>query len=108
MENIIVATAKDIDTIIDRCEYLLIEFSAQWCAPCRVFEKVIETVAPLYPEFTFATIDIDKEKSLATEFAVRSVPSVMILRNKVVLYADAGALSVSALCELLDKAKVVA
>lgn len=107
MKNIISATAKDIDEIIDRCEYLLIEFSAEWCAPCRLFEKVMETVAPDYPEFTFATIDVDKEKALAEEFAVRSVPSLMILRNKVVLYAEAGALSMSTLRELLDQAKVV-
>lgn len=108
MKNIVVATGSNIDEIIERSDHLLIEFSAQWCAPCRVFETVIKTVAPDYPEFTFATIDVDKEKSLAEEFAVRSVPSLMILRNKVVVYAEPGALSISSLRELLDQAKILA
>ncbi len=107
MKNIIMATAANIDDIIERGEYLLIEFSAEWCAPCKAFEKVLETVAPDYPEFTFVTIDIDKEKTLATEFSIRSVPSVMILRNKLVLYADSGALSISTLRELLDQTKAI-
>lgn len=107
MNNIISASASNIDALIEQSPFLLIEFSAQWCAPCRDFEKVIETVAPDYPEFIFATIDIDAEKSLAQDFSVRSVPSVMILRDKVVLYAEAGALSIGALKALLDKAKVI-
>lgn len=107
MRNIVTATAANIDEIIERSEYLLIDFSATWCAPCRGFEKVIETVASEYPEFTFAKIDIDEEKSLAAEFSIRSVPAIMILRKKLVVYADSGALTISTLRELLDQAKVV-
>jgi thioredoxin 1 len=107
MSNLIKVGSADMDSLIERCPFLLIEFSAKWCAPCRSFEQVLETVAPDYPEFTFAQIDIDQEKSLAAEFGIRSVPSVMILRNKVVLYADSGALSPTILRDLLDQAKSV-
>ncbi len=100
-------TAAQFDAALDAHELLVIDFFAEWCGPCKSFAKVMEAIAPEYPNCHFASVDVDKEKSLAQEFSVQSVPFVMIIRNHAILYAESGALSATTLRELLDKAKAV-
>lgn len=105
--NIITVTEKNFDEIIEKHDLLVIDFWAEWCAPCKSFTKVIEKVSEQYPEFTFGSINIDNEKELAQEFKIRSIPAIMILRNKVIVYAESGALSAASLMDLLDQAKAL-
>lgn len=105
VSNILSLNQRNFDEIIDNNAFVLVDFWAKWCVPCRSFTQVIEQVAPRYPEIIFGNVDIDVEKDLAEEFAVKSVPSVMIIRNQTVIYAEAGSLSVGNLVELLEKAK---
>lgn len=105
--TIIAITEKNFDEMVEKHDFLVIDFWATWCAPCKSFTKVIENVSEKYPEFTFGSIDIDKEKALAEEFKIRSIPAIMILRNKVVVYAESGALSDSSLSDLLEQAKAL-
>jgi len=107
MSNIIEITGKEFDDTVAANQYLLIDFWAKWCAPCKDFTKVVEEVAPDYPEFVFAAVDIETEKELAQEFNIRSIPAVMILKNQVIVYADSGLLPANSLRELLDKAKAL-
>jgi len=100
-------TEKNFDQIIKENEFILLDFWAEWCGPCKVFHQVVEEIAPRYPEFFFGTINIEEESKLAEEFNIQSVPSVMILRNQVIVYADSGALPATALADLLDQAKVI-
>lgn len=104
---LIEVTEKNLDQTIKDNEFVLLDFWASWCRPCDDFKKVLEEVAPRYPEFIFASINIEKESKLAEDFHIRSIPSVMILRSQVILYADSGALTATALADLLDQAKVV-
>ena len=105
--NIIELNADNFDQVIHDHHFLLIDFWAKWCKPCQTFKTVIDRVAPEYPDFLFARIDIEDQKALADEFEVRSIPSVMILRDNVVVYAESGALSMSVLRDLLDQAKAL-
>jgi len=98
-------TGENFSETIDQNEFVFIDFWAEWCGPCKVFAKVIEEIAPKHPDFIFASINVDEEKQLAEDFHIQSVPSVMVMRNRVVLYADSGTLSPSALADLLDQAK---
>ena len=107
MMSSIELTHENFDDVIEKNEFLLIDFGAEWCAPCKSFNKVIEKVAQQYPEVVFASVDIDAEKALADEFNVKSVPSVMILRNKVVVFAESGALSAASLTDLLEQTKAL-
>lgn len=105
--NIVEITHQNFDDVVANHELLLIDFSAQWCAPCKSFAKIIAEVAKKYPDVTFATVDIDEESELAEDFRIRSVPYVMILRNRVVVFAESGALSANSLMDLLEQAKAL-
>lgn len=100
----ITLTSENFDEITSQHDLLVIDFWANWCSPCKVFADVMAAVSKQYPQFSFASVDIESEKALADEFAIRSVPFVMIMRSRVVVYADAGLLSEKALSELLDQA----
>ena len=100
-------TENNFDGLVEGHKLLLIEFSAEWCAPCKDFAKVMEQLQPEFTDFVFAQVDIEKESGLASEFQVRSVPFVMIIKDKVVVYASAGAMPSSALKELLIQARDV-
>jgi thioredoxin 1 len=103
--TMITLTESNFDEVVQNTDYLLIEFSAEWCAPCQGYQKVLHACAADFPEFTFATVDIEQEAALAEEFQVRSVPATMILRNSVIVCMQAGALTQAALEELLVQTK---
>ncbi len=104
MPNIIELTQANFDEALERHSFLLIDFWAPWCAPCKAFAEVIKQVAPHYPEVVFGSLNIEDQEQLAGEFDVRSIPRVMILRHRTVVYDDSGVLSVESLRELLDSA----
>ncbi len=101
----LVLTESNFDEVVHGTDCLLIEFSASWCGPCKAYEQVLEACEKNFPNFTFATIDVEEQSGLAEEFQVRSVPATMILRNTVVVCMETGALTQSALTELLEQAQ---
>lgn len=105
--NLIRLTHNNFDEIVAKHDLIVIDFQAEWCVPCRSFEKVIEQAAKQYPEVMFGKVDIDAEKELAKEFHILSVPSVMILRERVVVFADSGAMTATALSELIKQAQAL-
>lgn len=99
--------ATNFDTTVESNELLVIDFWAEWCGPCKAFAKIMAEVAKEYKEVVFASVNIENEKALAEEFAVRSIPFVMIIKKRAVVYADSGLLSAVSLRELLDQARNV-
>jgi adenylate kinase len=107
VDNIIALTQQNFDEVIHSHELVLIDFWAKWCGPCRAFTQVMHSVAPRYPHILFGSINIDEQKELAEEFAVKSIPSVMIIRNRTVVFAESGALTAGNLIELLEQAQKI-
>lgn len=99
--------AKTFSEVVAKNSLVVIDFWATWCEPCKSFSKVIEATSEKFPEVVFATVDIDKEKELAADFNISSVPTVMLIKDQVVVYADSGSIPPSALAELIEKAKVL-
>jgi len=106
-EMLVQLTDKNFDQIVGEHKYVLVDFWSENCAPCHTFKKVIQQVAPDYPEFVFAEINVNEEQKLAEEFEIRAVPAVMILRNRAIIYADSGMLTRTTLTELLEQAKTI-
>ncbi|MGI5247096.1 thioredoxin [Dactylosporangium sp. CA-139066] len=83
----------------------LVDFWASWCGPCRMFAPVYERVSEDNPDIVFGKVDTEAEQTLAAEFNIRSIPTLMIVRDGVALYSEPGALPQQALESLIQQAR---
>ena len=100
-------TKDDFKDTVEKPGIVFIDWWAEWCGPCRGFAPVYERVAEANPEITFAKIDTDQEQELAAAFNINSIPTLMIFRDGIPLFAQPGALPQEALEELVQKARAL-
>src|SRR5207253_3659356 len=86
-------TPEEFKDTLEKGGIVLIDRRAEWCGPCRAFAPVYDKVSEENPDVTFAKIDTDKEQQLAQPFGIRSIPTLMIIRDGIPLFAQPGALS---------------
>lgn len=85
----------------------LIDFWASWCGPCRAFGPVFEEASERHPDAVFGTVDTEAQRELAASFRVRSIPTLVIMREGLILYAKSGALPQQALEDLVGRARAL-
>lgn len=100
-------TDENFNEVVRKNKITVIDFWAEWCGPCKSFSPIFEAVADKNPDITFAKVDIDSQQELAKVFAVRSIPQIVIMKQDVVVYSEAGSLPASSLQNLIDQAKEV-
>ncbi|MFL5369459.1 MAG: thioredoxin family protein [Myxococcales bacterium] len=103
-----VSLTKDgFQAAVEKEGILLIDWWAAWCGPCRSFGPIFERVSEKHPDAVFAKVDTEAEQELAGAFEIRSIPTLMIFRDRVLLYAEAGALPEQALDDIVAKVKAL-
>jgi len=92
------------ETITDN-DIVIVDFWAPWCGPCKSFAPTYETVSEKYEDVVFAKINTEVEQELAASFQIRSIPTLMIFREQIAVFSQAGALPGSALEDVVAKTK---
>jgi len=101
-----VALTKDtFDQIITDNETVIVDFWAEWCGPCRSFAPTFESASNQHEDIVFAKVDTEDQQELAQAFGIRSIPTLMVFRDQVILYAQPGALPGNMLEDLIGQVK---
>ena len=100
---IIELTADNVNDIIDNNDKVIVDFWASWCGPCKAFKPIFEDAAESHPDFVFASCNTEEQQQLAAAFGIRSIPTVMVFREQVLMYSQPGMLPAATLEKLLDQ-----
>ncbi len=103
-----VAVTKDsFQNLLEKDGIVLVDWWASWCGPCRMFGPTYEKVSEKHPDITFAKVNTEEEQELAAGFDIRSIPTLMILRDRVLVFAQPGALPEQALEHLITQVRAL-
>ena len=100
-------TKENFEQVVTGNDMVVVDFWAPWCAPCRSFAPTYEAASETHADMIFAKVNTEEEQELAAAFNIRSIPTLMLFREQVILYAEPGALPPAALEDILGKAKAI-
>ena len=100
-------TKDNFEQTVNGNPIVIVDFWAPWCGPCRGFAPVFEKASESHPDVVFAKVNSDEQQELAGAFNIRSIPTLMVFRENVILFQQAGALPGQALEQVLTQAKSI-
>lgn len=98
-------TLENFESVVTGNKMVIIDFWAPWCGPCKSFAPVFEAASEKHPDVIFAKVNSDDEQALAAHFGIRSIPTLLLFREQVILFQQAGALPGSGLESVLAQAR---
>jgi len=100
-------TRENFQETIENNDIVLVDFWASWCGPCQSFGPVFEQASEANPDMVFAKVNTEEQMELAAHFQVRSIPMLAIFREKILIFAQPGALPASTLSQLIEQARAL-
>lgn len=100
-------TEDTFEGLINENDIVVVDFWAEWCGPCKSFSPIYDKVSENHPDIIFGKIDTEAEQAISAHFQIRSIPTLMIFREQVVLFSQAGMLNEQQLNDLIGKVREV-
>ena len=100
-------TKDNFQEVVNNNDIVLLDFWAEWCGPCKFFKPIFEAAAEKYPNIVFGKIDTEAEQELAGMFQIRSIPTLMVFRDQIVIFSQPGALQAPQLEELVGQVQAL-
>jgi thioredoxin 1 len=102
---VIEITKDNFEQVVTSNPTVIVDFWAPWCGPCRGFAPIFERVAEKHPDAVFAKVNTDEEQEIGSHFQIRSIPTLMVFRDRIIVFSQPGALAENALEQVVTKAK---
>lgn len=102
---VIELTKANFEQVVTSNPTVIVDYWAPWCGPCRGFAPVYEKVAEKHPDVVFAKVNTDEEQEIAGHFQIRSIPTLMVFRDQIIVFSQPGALPQGAFEQVVEKAK---
>lgn len=103
--SVVELTNENFEEAISNNPFVIVDFWAPWCGPCRSFAPVFEKVAKDFDDIVFGKVNTEEETQIAMHFQIRSIPTLMIFRDQVIIYAQPGAMPEGHFRQLIQKAQ---
>jgi thioredoxin 1 len=98
---------QNLESAVTDNDIVMVDFWAPWCGPCKSFGPIYEEVSEKHPDIVFGKVNTEVEQAIAAHFQIRSIPTLMIFREQIIIFAEAGMLPGSALEELIGQVKAL-
>ncbi len=89
---VIELSEENFEETINSNDFVIVDFWAQWCGPCKSFAPTYEKISAEFPDIVFGKVNTEEEQGIAAHFQIRSIPTLMMFREQIIIYSEAGAL----------------
>ncbi len=102
---VVEATKENIEALVEDNDIVIFDFWAPWCGPCRTFAPIFEAASEKFPDIIFSKVNTEQQREIAAHFSIRSIPTIMVFRDAMLVFAQPGVIPENAIGELIDKVK---